>query len=380
MENPYTFDIPTEIIYYLYNILIMYDNPLSVLDEPVKNYIMIDRTKFNPFHKNPMNRFVLIVSDDVSGELAVYSINMGADFTLVSLQEIVNKIDIVIQQERIQNFISYMNIKYPINFNIYNINQLKDYKTAVSNILNIPGPLFVLDNDLILGFNRFNIKKKDGISTSLTVSLYFNPKDQKWYSDTFKYDIANGILIGLVTNKPIFSINVEELLTFNNVYYLPENENNRCLVGGSGNYTFIKTTETTAEICRVNELQYQEILNPNFSLLEYRSFDNYYEIICFPDNRGKFYIWGVCGFNNNDNFYILSQGSWFLEQINTMVFTFLISDFVSEKLPTKPIFDFDGLIIWYETETDRLKVYKPTFPEFIENHTLSLQGVQDLRY
>jgi len=380
MENPYTFNIPTETIYYLYNLLIMYDNPLSVLDDPKKNYLMIDRTKFNPFHKNPMNRFVLFVSDDLSGNLDIYSVNMGANFTLVSLQEAVNKIDIVFQQERVQNFLSYMNIKYPIDFSIYNINQLKDYKTAVSNILNLPGPLFNLDNDLILGFNSFNMNKDKGISTSLTNSYYFNPENQKWCSDIFKYDIANGILIGLVMNKPIFSINVDELLTFNNVFYLPDNENNRCLVGGSGNYTFIKKTDSTAEICRVNELQYQQILNPNFSLLEYRPFDDYYEIICFPDNRGKFYMWGVVGFNNDDNFYILAQGSWFIEQINTMVFTFFNSNFVSEKLPTEPTFDFDGFIIWFEKETENFLVYEPTFPEFLLKHTLSRQGVQDLRY
>jgi hypothetical protein len=337
---------------------------------------MLDMTQFNPFHIDTRKRFLLYKLHQPTVSFQFYNVNMGFNGTLISLEPVINILDSVTQIERVQAFFTYQNEKHNYKFNLVNINQLKNYKIIINNILNFPGPIYMIDNNFLINFITFKINNL--YSTVFTITAFWNSDIQKWDSSHIQYNIFNGTLVGFVNLKPIFSINFKQLLIFNNIYYLEYDKNdNNILVGSIKSYNYRNTSRTIANICEARELNYMNPMNGN-ELINYKPLDQYYYLLCFSDDRSNFYLCGFTGINSPENFYTIAQSTTYLQLVQTMIYAIFVTSFTKIKLEQKPIFDFDGCIIWYNIDTDSFIIYEPTFPEFIKLHSVEYQGLQDL--
>jgi len=382
LPNPYTYDVPTFVIIYLYNLIVEFLNPLAAIQDNNLTYVMLDLFKFNPINKDPRLRFLLCVID-VYSNIKFYTVNMGFGGTLTSLEPIINIYKIPILQLRIQYFFVKDAERIGLRYAVTNINKLSQQKIAIANLNNLPGTNYILWNNLFLSF----IIYQDGTKNSqgmlnmrlcLSQSAYYDPKTQKWDSSVIQYDIDNGTLIAMIDEKPAFAINSQQFFYFNYEFYMPNDPDNFQLVGGKGNFIYRILDAQIAMICDTQELQYQAPQN-SAELLLFAPVDQYYEIACSLV-QGNLYLYGFEGLNNINNFYTIAQLASFTQQYETMFFVGVKSIYTQEILPQNPIFSFDGLIIWPIIVEGNFNfvIYQPTFPDFLAKHSLGLQGVNDL--
>jgi hypothetical protein len=382
LPNPYTYDVPTFVIIYLYNLIVEFLNPLAAIQDNNLTYVMLDLFKFNPICKDPRLRFLLSVID-VYSNIKFYTVNMGYRGTLTSLEPIINIYKIPILQLRIQYFFVKDAERIGLRYAVTNINKLAQQKIAIANLNNLPGTNYILWNNLFLSF----IIYQDGTKNSqgmlnmrlcLSQSAYYDPKTQKWDSSVIQYDIDNGTLIAMIDEKPAFAINSQQFFYFNYEFYMPNDPNNFQLVGGKGNFIYNIVDAQIAMICDTQELQYQAPQN-SAELLLFAPVDQYYEIACSLV-QGNLYLYGFEGLNNINNFYTIAQLASFSQQYETMFFVGVKSIYTQEILPQNPIFSFDGLVIWPIIVEGNFNfvIYQPTFPDFLAKHSLGLQGVNDL--
>lgn len=382
--NPYTFNIPTEIILYLCNIIKMYNNPIACKSVDNIDYVVLDMKSFNPFLKDKRKRFLLYFLENnqvFPSNIPFYYVNFGYNDTLISLEPAINKLLAVTQTERFQSFFSYQNNLNKYYFNVFSINQLKNYKIAISNCINLPGPLYVINNDFLIVFISFYDPIQKFFNTVFSITAYYNNQTNQWDSTRIKYNILNGTCVGLIDGKPIFSINFKQVMMFNNVYFLPyDNGSDNILIGGDVNYNYRMESKRIANICQINELQVQNDMNGN-DLIQYIPLNKYYFLLCLPQFEGTYYyLLGFTGANSPGNFYSILQSAKFSELFLTMFYSIIKSEFTIEKLPETPIIDYEGLIIWFDFQNTLLIIYQPTFDEFVHNHTMYEFGVQDLLY
>ena len=383
MSNPYTFDVPTSIIIYLYNLLLMYNNPLAAIQQDNKTYVILDVFMFNPITKDSRSRYLLFIID-VESNITFYTVNMGLDGTLTSLEPVVNIYKIPILQLRIQYFFVKDSYRYGLRYAVTNINRLAQQKIAIANINNLPGSNFILWNNLFLSFIIYKdgTKMANGLQNMrlcLSQTAYYDPQTKKWDSSVIQYDIDNGTLIALIQHKPAFAINSQEFFYFNYQYFIPNDPSkNFQLVGGKGNFFYQKTDAQIAIICDTQELQYQAPQS-SAELLLFAPVDQYYEFACSV-LQGNLYLYGFEGINNINNFYTIAQLASFQQQFETMFYVGVQTIYSQEILPDQPLFNYDGLILWAKVVAGLFVfiIYQPTFPKFLELHTLALQGVNDL--
>lgn len=382
MSNAYTYDVPTSIINYLYNLIVMYENPLAVTFESNKTYVMMDMIQFNPELQDTRIRFLLYVIDNF-GNITFYTVNMGFNSTLTSLEPVVNKYTIPLLTMRIQYYFVSDSTRYLLKHRVTNINKLNEQKIAIANLNNLPGKNFILWGNFFISFLYFldgsvNPDGSKNLRLSLGQTAYFNPKSQQWDSSKILYDIENGTLVGLVNEKPIFGFNSKDYFYFNYQYFIPDDPNNRLLIGGERSFIYQKTGEEIAIICKSNELQYQAKYN-NAELLLFVPVDQFYKLRC-STIVGNIYLYGFQGINNLNNFYTIAQLSSFIQEFETFIFIQYITQYVQEILPEEPILNYDGLIIWRVIIdiSVQFRIYQPTFKNFLNLHSSLLQGVNDL--
>lgn len=382
MSNAYTYDVPTSIINYLYNLLIMYENPIAATLQDNKTYAIMDIFQFNPASKDPRYRWLLFIID-TKANINFYTVNMGLNSTLTSLEPVTNIYTVPILQLRIQYFFVSDSTRYGLKYHVTNINKLNEQKIALANINNLPGSNFILWGNFFISF----IIYKDGtldangalnMRLCLSQTAFLDPKTQKWDSSIILYDINNGTLVATIKGKPVFAINSKEFFYFNYQYYIPNNPANRQLVGGKSHFLYEKTDVQIAIICKTQELQFQAPFS-NANLLLFVPVDQFYRIGC-SFLQGYLYLYGFEGINNLDNFYTIVQVASFEQQFETMVFAGFKTQYTQEKLPQQPIFDYDGLIVWavFIEGGIQFVIYEPTFKGFLKLHSTLLQGINDL--
>lgn len=382
MSNAYTYDVPTSIINYLYNLIVMYENPLAVTEENNKTYILMDVFQFNPEAKDVRMRFLLFVIS-TSSTIVFYTVNMGLNNTLTSLEPVINQYIVPSLTMRIQYYFVSDSTRYLLKYHVTNINKLNQQKIAIANLNNLAGNNYILWGNFFISFLRFRdgTFNPDGSQNRrfcLGQTAYFNTKSEKWDSSKILYDIENGTLVGLVNEKPIFGFNSKDYFYFNYQYFIPDHPENTLLIGGKRTFIYQKTGQEIAIICKTNELQYQANYT-KAELLLYVPLDQFYKIRC---NRaaGNIYICGFEGINNVNNFFTVAQLAAFQQEFETMFFVQFTSQFTQDILPEEPLFNYDGLIIWRVVLPDEIvfKIYQPTFPNFLKLHSTLLQGINDL--
>lgn len=382
MSNAYTYDVPTSIINYLYNLIVMYENPLAVTYENNNTYVLMDMNKFNPKLQDPRMRFLFYVIDNFA-TIIFYTVNMGFNNTLTSLEPVVNKYEVPALTMRIQYYFVSNSSRYLLNYNVTNINKLNQQKIAIANLNNLSGVNYILWGNFFISFLLF----KDGTFNSdgsqnkrfcLGQTAYFNLKSQQWDSSKILYDIENGTLVGLVNEKPIFGFNSKDYFYFNYQYFIPDHPDNTLLIGGKKCFIYQKTGPETAIICKANELQYQAKYT-KADLLLFVPLDQFYKIRCNKFG-GYIYLYGFEGLNNLDNFYTVAQLAAFNQEFETMFFVQYTSKYTQIILPEQPFFDYDGLIMWRVVIGTNVEfiIYQPTFQNFLNLHSTLLQGVNDL--
>jgi hypothetical protein len=380
--NPYTFKFPTEIILYLIGILKMYDNPISCKSIDNFNYVILDMKQFNPLQKHPKQRYLLYVLNNDTNQIDFYNVNLGFNDTLISLERATNHLTIIAQTERVQNFFTFQSNTHDFFFNLDNINQLRDYKVGISNLINLPGPIYIINNNFLLSFITFYDASFKKYNTIFILTAYYNPMTNHWDTTRIKYLISNGTIIGSIDLKPIFSVNFKKIMLFNNVYYLDYQPGiDNILIGGPTTFHYRMESDVTAFICPINELQYQNPMN-SFELLEYYPLNQYYILICLVIYQGTQYnLFGFSGTNSSpENFYTILQASVYVQKFQTMFYTLIRSKYSDHILIETPLLQIDGLIIWLDEKTQSFIIYQPTFNEFLQNNTLNQLGVQDLVY
>lgn len=196
MSNAYTYDVPTSIINYLYNLIVMYENPLAVTFENLKTYVMMDMIQFNPELQDTRIRFLLYVIDNF-GNITFYTVNMGFNSTLTSLEPVVNKYTVPLLTMRIQYYFVSDSRRYLLKHHVTNINKLNEQKIAIANLNNLPGKNFILWGNFFISFLYFldgsvNPDGSKNLRLSLGQTAYFNPKSQQWDSSKILYDIEDG--------------------------------------------------------------------------------------------------------------------------------------------------------------------------------------------
>jgi hypothetical protein len=360
----------------------MYENPLAAIDEKNKTYVLMDMFQFNPELKNVRIRFLLYIIDNL-GTIVFYTVNMGLNETLTSIEPVVNKYTVPSLTMRIQYYFVSDSTKYPLKYRVTNINKLNQQKIAIANLNNLPGINYILWGNFFISFLIFqdgtvNTDGSLNMKLSLGQSAYFNSKTKKWDSSKILYDIENGTLVGLINEKPIFGFNSKDYFYFNYQYFIPNHPKNTLLIGGNKSFMYQKTGDEIAIICKTNELQYQA----NYTLAELLLFvpvDQYYKIRCLT-SVGNIYLYGFEGINNLNNFYTIAQLASFIQEFETFFFISYITQYTQELLPEEPIFNYDGLIIWrIATEISiEFRIYQPTFKNFLNLHSSLLQGIDDL--
>jgi hypothetical protein len=377
--NPYVYTIPTDIIIYLYNIIKMYSNPLACISMEDSNYVLIDMLSFNPYWMETRKQYLLYKLEQSIVRFEFYYANFDSNAVLISLEPVLNILDSILQIEKVYSFFTYRDEKNDLNFNILNINQIKNYKNVINSILNLPGPIYMIDGLFLMSFVTF--QNGSELSTVPTITSFWNPTIQKWDSSRIVYDILNGTVIGTIDSKPIFSINFKELLMYNNVYYLEYNKNdiNSLFVGSTRSFLYKKVSKTIANIANAKELNYMTPMNGN-DIIDYQPLDSYYFILCIGGDRSNFYLCGFTGINSPDNFFSIIQSGVYLKNVQTMFYSIIYSYFVFQMLEEEPIFNFDGCIIWFVSEPVSFYIYQPTFSSFLEKHSIAYQGVSDLKF
>jgi len=377
--NPYVYTIPTEIIIYLYNIIKMYSNPLSCISVDNFNYVMLDMLSFYPYLVETRKRYILYKLEQNIVTFEFYYANFNENATLISLEPIINIIDSILQIERVYSFFTYKDDKKDINFNILNINQIKNYKNVINSILNLPGPIYIIDGSFFISFITF--QNGNELNTVPTIISVWNPILQKWDSSNLTYDIFNGTVVGMINSKPIFSINFKELLMYNNVYYIEYDKkgDNSLLVGSTKSYLYKKVSNTIANIAIAKELNDMNSMNSN-DIIDYQPLDSYYFILCVGGDRSNFYLCGFTGINSPNNFFSIIQSGVYLKNVQTMFYSIIYSYFVFEIIEEEPIFNFDGCIIWFRQDPVSFLIFQPTFVSFLEKHSIVYQGVSDLNF
>jgi hypothetical protein len=360
----------------------MYENPLAVTFESNKTYVLMDIIQFNPDLKDSRLRFLLYVIDNF-GNITFYTINMGFNSTLTSLEPVVNKYKVPSLTMRIQYYFVSNSARYLLKYNVTNINKLNQQKIAIANLNNLSGVNYILWGNFFISFmlykdGTFNPDGSQNRRFSLGQTAYFNLKSQQWDSSKILYDIENGTLVGLVNEKPIFGFNSKDYFYFNYQYFIPDDPNNRLLIGGERSFIYQKTGEEIAIICKTNELQYQAKYT-NAELLLFVPLDQFYKIRC-NQFGGYIYLYGFEGINNLDNFYTVAQLAAFSQEFETMFFVQYTSQFTQDILPEQPFFNYDGLIMWRVIIPPEVVfiIYQPTFQNFLNLHSTLLQGVNDL--
>lgn len=386
IPNPYTYDIPTGPILYLYNLIRMYDNPLASIEDATVDhtYVMMDIFRFNPYETDKRLRYLLMDIVTATSTIVFYSVNMGLGDTLTSLEPVTNQYQITGVQFRIENMYSTKCQRLEQRWKVPNINKLNQTKVFTNSLANLPSIQYILWDRFLVSFNLYlptNAFPPPLIQVyrlCLTQTAYADPKIGTYNFDRIFYDFCTGTVIGKIDDKPIFYFNNVSFYYLNPAYYIDYEAQNFTVLGSLQAYSLRPVSGLVAEITSVRELQYQATLNSSRENSLFTPLSEFFVITCGALSAGNYYLFGFVGIDGPNNFYTIIEASQFINQVETFLLLGIISQFTQETLPQTPIFDQDGLIIWNTPAA--FVVYQPTFPTFIARYGVDKQGVYNLDF
>jgi len=388
IPNPYTFDVPTDPILYLYNLIRMYDNPLASIEDATADhtYVMMDVFQFNPYETDKRLRYLLMDIVTATSTINFYSVNMGLGDTLTSLEKVTNKYQITGVQFRIKNMYSTKSKRLDQRWKVPNINKLIQTKVFTNAIANLPSIQYILWDRFLVSFNLFI-----PINTTpepvriyrlcLTQTAYADPKIGTYNFERIFYDYCTSTVIGKIDDKPIFYFNDVEFYYLNPAYYInydPNKGQNLTVVGSLHAYSVRPVSGLVAEVTPLRELQYQSTVNSIRESELFTPLSQYFVILCGSISAGNYYLFGFVSINDPNNFSTIIEASQFINQVETFLFLSVRSQFTQEPLPQTPIFDKDGLIIWITPIY--FIIFQPTFPDFLAKYGVLEQGVANLDF